>query len=713
MRAQLTDRVQIEVGDACVDEAALPGQQGRLALAYLLAEHDRPVARDELADLLWRGAPPSSWEKNLAVVISKLRAALAKAGLSEGILTHAFGCYQLNLPAGASLDIEEAEAAVELAEQALAQHDASRSRTAASVGAAIARRKFLPGAEGVWVEEKRTELAVLRRRALHCISDAALMLGDPATAAAAATEAVSLEPYHEQGYLKLIQAQAAAGNRAEALHTYERCRRLLADELGVSPSPQTEAAYLALLGVDTDASTPRAATAHRPVMVARPVIRFAKDGDVSIAYHVFGVDSPDLLAFSSAMLPIDSMDEEPSLASFHQRLASLRRLIRFDLRGVGMSDSVVPSDPPTLEQWAHDALSVMEHAGSLRASVFAPRDASLPAILLAATHPDRVTSLILVNGSARYARAEDYPAGLPQRILDEFLDHNFEPDALDRGYDSLGFFAPTVAHDETFRAWWNRAGNRGASPATAHLIDRVLLTADVRPFLEHVRAPTLVLHRRDDVAVPIGQGRYLAEHIPNATFVELPGADDLYWIGDTERMLDEIEEFLTGVPQRAHTDRVLATVVFAEIVGAPEQLSRLGERRWRDLLDSQLVAVRRELERCRGHEINMTGDRVAAAFDGPVRAVIFAQAVRDAATQLGLAARAGVHIGEVDLEGGSADETTVQLAARIAALAEPREVLVSRTVVDVIVGSDISTVDRGEHLLNSAPGSWRLYAVVD
>ena len=290
-------------------------------------------------------------------------------------------------------------------------------------------------------------------------------------------------------------------------------------------------------------------------MIADPVIRFAKDGDVSIAYHVFGVDSPDLLAFSSAMLPIDSMNEEPFLARFHQRLASFRRVIRFDVRGVGMSDSVVPANPPTLEQWGHDALAVMESAGSLRATVFASRDASLAAILLAATHPDRVTSLILVNGSARYARADDYPAGIRQDVLDEFLDLNFQPDALDRGYDSLGFFAPSVANDDAFRAWWNRAGNRGASPATAKLIDRVLLQADVRTFLPLVQAPTLVLHRRDNVAVPVGQGRYLAEHIPNARFVELPGADDLYWIGDAEQMLDEIESFLTGVRTGPDTGR--------------------------------------------------------------------------------------------------------------------------------------------------------------
>ena len=276
-------------------------------------------------------------------------------------------------------------------------------------------------------------------------------------------------------------------------------------------------------------------------------MRYARDGDVYIAYHVLGVDSPDLLAFSSAMLPIDCMDEEPALARFHRRLASFRRLIRFDHRGIGLSDSVAPSSPPTLEQWMNDALAVMDAAGSLRAAVFAPRDASLEGILLAATHPDRVSSLIIVNGTARIPAADDYPEGIPQALLDEFLDLNFEPDALDRGYDSLDFFAPTVARTTTRFAPGGRGrAIAGAGPTTAKLMDRVRFQADVRALLPLVRVPTLVLHRRDDAAIQVGHGRYLAEHIPNAKYVELPGADDLYWVGDTDRMLDEIEEFLTG-----------------------------------------------------------------------------------------------------------------------------------------------------------------------
>jgi len=447
-------------------------------------------------------------------------------------------------------------------------------------------------------------------------------------------------------------------------------------------------------------------------LTADPEIRYAKNGDVYVAYQVFGLDSPDLLAFSGSMLPIDSMDDEPSLSRFHNRLGSFSRLIRFDVRGVGFSDSIAPSSPPTLEQWMEDALAVMDAAGSKQAAVFAPRDSCPEAVLLAVTYPERVRSLVIVNGSARMARADDYLVGIPQRVLDQFLDVQMEPDAVERGFDFLAMAAPSVSDDTAFRAWWNRAGHRGASPATARLIDGVRFQSDVRALLPLVAVPTLVLHRRDNAAVRVGHGRYLAEHIPGAKYVELPGGDDLYWVGsDTDEMLDEIEEFITGVRGGAEPDRVLATLLFTDIVGSTARMAEVGERRWRDLLDRHDTAVRRQLERFRGREIKMTGDGVLASFDGPARAVTCARAIRDAAAQLGLQVRAGVHTGEVEVRGQDVGGMAVHIAARIEALAEPGQVLASRTVVDLIVGSGIETSDRGEHALKGVPGSWRLFAV--
>ena len=442
-----------------------------------------------------------------------------------------------------------------------------------------------------------------------------------------------------------------------------------------------------------------------------PEIRYARNGDVDIAYHLLGLDAPDLLAFSSSVLPIDSMNEEPSLARFHNRLASFSRLIRFDLRGVGMSDPVVPSSPPTLEQWIGDAVAVLDGAGSAKAAVFAPRDTSLEAILLATSHPERVSALVMVNGTARFARAPDYPVGIPEPLLERFLQLNMEPDAVERGLDFLGLAGPSVAGDKAFRAWWDRAGNRGASPATSRTIQDVYLRADVRPLLPLVRAPTLILHRRDNAVTRVGHGRYLAEHIPGAKYVELPGADDLYWVGDTGAMLDEIEQFLTAIRRTRHSDRTLATILFTAIIGSTPRMADGDDRRSRDLLNRHDEAVRLHLGRFRGRQIRSTSKGVVATFDGPARAVSCACAIRDAAGRLGLEIRAGVHTGEVEVIGDGIGGIAVDIAAQVEMLADPGQVLVSRTVVDLIVGSGIEFADRGEHELRAVPGTWRLFAV--
>jgi class 3 adenylate cyclase/DNA-binding CsgD family transcriptional regulator len=442
-----------------------------------------------------------------------------------------------------------------------------------------------------------------------------------------------------------------------------------------------------------------------------PEIRYARSSGVDIAYQVFGAGSTDLLAFPSALLPIDSMNDEPLLEGFYQRLASFSRLIRFDMRGVGMSDPIVASDPPTLEQWTQDALAVLDAVGSEHAAVFAPRDTSLRAILLAATYPDRVHALVIVNGLARYSRAPDYPVGIPKSILENFLEVNMEPDAVERGLDFLAHAGPSVAGDSAFRTWWRRAGNRGASPSAARALQAVWIWGDVRSLLPLLRVPTLIVHRRDDSLTRVGHGRYLAEHIPEAKYLELPGADDLYWVGDTETMLDEIEEFLTGARRGPRADRVLLTVLFTDIVGSTAHIAHLGDRRWRYLLDRHDVATRRQLVRFRGREIKTTGDGVLATFDGPARAVSCACAIRDAAAQLGLEIRAGVHTGEVELRGDDIGGMAVHIASRIAALAEPRQVLVSRTVVDLMVGSGIATRERGQYSLKGVPDRWRLFAV--
>jgi class 3 adenylate cyclase len=458
-------------------------------------------------------------------------------------------------------------------------------------------------------------------------------------------------------------------------------------------------------------------------------IRFAKTGDgTHIAYQVLGEGPLDVLAFSMALVPIDMVDDEPSLARFQRRLASFGRLIRFDTRGVGLSDPVSPSSPPTLEQWVDDALAVLDAAGSKRAAVFSP--GSPVALLLAASHPERVSGLVFVNGSARAASAPDYPIGFPLEALDSFLDSamqafegegpaeevlaeieaTLQPDASEQGFDILTVVAPTMLGNEEFRRWWDRAGQRGASPATARALIRVFFEADIRQILPLIQAPTLIMHRKDNLFVPVEHGRYLAAHIPNATYVELPGADNLYWVGD-DRVLDDTEEFLTGVRHGPDPDRLLAAVLFTDIVGSTARIVEVGERRWRDLLERHDAAVRRQLERFGGHEVQTTGDGMLATFDGPARSVYCACAIRDAAGQLGLEIRAGIHAGEIEVRGKNVGGLAVHIAARVAALAGPRQVLASSTVKDLVAGSRIGFEDSGSHLLKGVPDEWRLFSV--
>jgi class 3 adenylate cyclase len=447
-----------------------------------------------------------------------------------------------------------------------------------------------------------------------------------------------------------------------------------------------------------------------------PGVRYAQSDGVHIAYRTTGSGAVDMLWYPGApFLPMESVDDEPHFRRVEERLSSFARLIQFDARGIGLSDPVSPADPPTLEQWVEDAVCVLDAAGSTEAVVFAPRDSTLQAVMLATSHPERVAKLVIVNGFARTRRATDYPQGVPGPIVDAFVESIIEGvpsshDGVQRDFLTVG--APSMADDPAFRAWWDRAGRQGASPATAKATLTVGYDADVRPLLPSITVPTLVLHRKDEPLFRIGHGRYLAEHIPGARLVELPGRDSLYWVGDTTQLLDEVEEFVTGSRSARRPDTAIATILVTDIVGSTETMARVGQDRWRDALDRHDAAVRRQLERFGGREVNTTGDGFLATFEGPARAVTCAQAITDAAAQLDLGVRAGIHTGEVELRGADIAGMAVHIAARVAALAGPGEVLVSRTVVDLIMGSGIEFTGRGVHELRGVPGTWQLYGVV-
>ena len=439
--------------------------------------------------------------------------------------------------------------------------------------------------------------------------------------------------------------------------------------------------------------------------------QYAKCGDLDIAYQVLGEGPVDLLLFTGTFIPVNCLDDDPSMARFQRRLASFARLLRFDIRGVGLSDRGSPSSPPTQNDWVQDALAVLDAIGSEHPVVLAPLFGSPLGLRLAAQHPERIAKLILVNGFARVIEAPDYPQGLSQGYIDELRVLTREPDAVEQGLDLLALFSPSVSDDRAFRSWWDRSGNLAATPAMAQVLATKMFETDVRDILPHVHAPTLIIQRTENPLLHARHGTYLAEHLPEARFMPLPGTDLLYWTGDTRAMLDEIEEFVTGVRGGSGAERALSSVLFTDIIASTNRAVQLGDQSWRDLLDRHDTTVRALIARFRGQEIKTVGDGFLATFDSPGRAVECALAIREAVNTLGLDIRAGIHTGEIEMRGDDVAGLAVHIGARVSALAGASEVFVSSTVRDLLVGSRFEFDDRGEHELKGVPGTWRIFAV--
>jgi class 3 adenylate cyclase len=430
---------------------------------------------------------------------------------------------------------------------------------------------------------------------------------------------------------------------------------------------------------------------------------------------VFGDGPIDLLLLPGPSIPIDSVDAEPSMYRFHRRLASFARVIRLDQRGIGLSSRVPSTDVIGPEFWAKDVVSVMNAVGCERATIVAPGFTSMTGLTLAAEYPERVSSLVIINGAARTLYAPDYPMGTRIETLDPYTTVAIATDALEQGFDMLGMIAPSVARDDAFRAWWDAAGNRAASPSMARAMIMTIRHADVRHALPRITAPTLILHRTDSDFTPVAHAQYLAENIAGSHFVELPGEDNLYWVGNTGPMLDEIEEFITGMRGGSDAERLLTTIVFTDIVSSTKRAALLGDGRWRDLLDNHDTIIRHELQRFGGREVNTAGDGFVATFSSPSAALACADDIVDAVRVLGIEVRVGIHAGEVEVRGALKDDIAgmaVHIGARVAALAEASEVLVSSTVRDIVTGSRHRFADRGESALKGVPGQWQLCALV-
>ncbi|MBI2155204.1 MAG: adenylate/guanylate cyclase domain-containing protein [Candidatus Rokubacteria bacterium] len=436
-----------------------------------------------------------------------------------------------------------------------------------------------------------------------------------------------------------------------------------------------------------------------------PKTRYAKSGDVHVAYQVVGEGPLDLVFVPGFVSHLEFDWEVPGIARFLQRLASFSRLIRFDKRGTGLSDR--PPGVPTLEQRMDDVRTVMDAVGSEKAALLGISEGGPMSLLFAATYPQRTSALILYGSYARRAWAPDHPFGKTAAEMDRVLE------ALERdwgGGAAIDIWAPSKLADERFTQLRANYLRLAASPGAAVAIIRMNMEIDVRHILPAIRVPTLVIHRTGDRLTHVEQARYMAEHIVGANLVELPGIDHTPYV-DGDPILDEVEEFLTGVRHRAEPDRVLATVLFTDIVGSTERAAELGDRGWRDLLQSHHALVRRELARFRGREIDTAGDGFLATFDGPARAIRCAGAISDAVRQLGIEIRAGLHTGECEIMGDRIGGIAVHIGARVAAMAAPGEVLVSSTVKDLVAGSGLEFEDRGTHTLKGIPGEWRLFAV--
>lgn len=438
------------------------------------------------------------------------------------------------------------------------------------------------------------------------------------------------------------------------------------------------------------------------------VIRYATSGDVHLAYTVVGDGPIDLVWFSAGVTNLEVLDA-PYNREIVERLASFSRLIIFDQRGVGLSDPMPPQATPTLEQRVDDIRAVMDAAASPRAAVLGQAYGGPTAILFAGTHPARVSSLVLYGTYARWLRADDYPAGMPADATARYQD------AVRRVWGTGGTidaWAPSLVHDEEARRVWARYERLGASPAAISAQMSLWVETDVRDILPSIRVPTLVGHSVDDGHILVGHGRYLAEHIPGARYIEFPGSD-AWWIGEQlELIAGEIEEFVTGRRAVVSAERVLATVMFTDIVGSTARASEIGDRAWRSLLDRHDDAVGRQIARYRGIKVKNTGDGVAATFDGPARAITCACAIRDAVRGLGLEVRAGLHTGEIERRGDDVSGVGVHIAARVVQHAGAGDVLVSSTVRDLVVGSGIMFEDRGTHRLKGVPDEWRILSVV-
>ena len=687
----------------------LGGARRRALLALLLVNANRAVSRDRIVDELWGERAPDTANKMIQTYVSQLRKALP-----DGLIrTHPSG-YSIQVADG-QLDVHRFEQLLAEASDALSGGDPQDAATRLREALALWRGPALQEFDAPFAVAESARLEELRLTALDQRIDADLALGRHASLIGELEALVSEHPLRERLRASQMLALYRSGRQAEALAAYRDARGTLMNELGLEPSQQLRDLERRILEQDEALGAPQRPSAANgggadrgPVPEAAPV-RYAQNGDVSLAYQVFGEGELDLLLVTGWVLPMELVWDDPAYASFLTRLGAFSRVILWDKRGTGLSDRFPPGKLPTLEQRMEDLGVVMDAAGCEQAAIFGISEGVALAALFAAAHPARTRALALYGGWARTLTSPDYPWSYPPEAFDALVEY-MRTSWGDPG-DLLGLWAPSALHDQQVRSWWGRALRLGASPGAALDWLRLVRDVDIRDALPAIDAPTLVAHRAGDPLVPKENSRYIANRIPGAVYLELPGEDHLWWLGDHDPLIDAVERLLVDAPERRSAERVLTTVLVTNVVDSARKAAELGDRGWRHLTSAYEVAVRDQLERFGGRQVSTRGDGFVATFDGPTRAIRSAAAIREAVQGLGLEVGIGLHTGECELRGDEVTGSAVEAGADIGALAAPGEILVSSTLRDLVAGSGIEFEDRGSHRLAGVGGERALLAL--
>jgi pimeloyl-ACP methyl ester carboxylesterase/DNA-binding SARP family transcriptional activator len=714
----------------------ITGPQERRVLAVLAAWAGDVISTDQLVDALWGQWPPRSSLKVLHNLVLRLRKALG-----ADVIETRPGGYVLRAAPDA-VDVQCFDRLVSDGRRYAAGGDLQAAAAALSTALELWRGSPLVELED-WLPV-RGEVARLHEQ--HCcvreeLASVEVASGHDCEYVARLEAMVSDEPLRERRWRLLMLALYRCGRQADALRAFQRARNVFA-EVGLEPGLELRtlerdiSIRAATLDIEQKGDADRSGTAmplesrrhNLPVPLTRfvgraaeldridellgtsriPETHYAKAGDgVHIAYQVTGAGPLDVVMVPGFVSHVELAWEMPFYASMFRRLGSFARVISFDKRGTGLSDQA--ADVPTLEQRMDDVRTVMDTAGVDRVALWGISEGGPMALLFAATYPERTTALVLQGSFARIAEAPDHQIGFPPEPLAAFI-AEFE-EQWGTGEVLANYYFPSAAGDPAMRERFARWERNGASPGAMVAVLKMSQAIDVRSILATISVPTLVVHCTGDPAVPVEHGRHLAEHIPGARYIELPGDDHLTIREGDHGVFDDIEEFLTGTRPEPEIDRVLKTVLFTDIVKSTERAASMGDRRWHELLDAHDAAVRAELEHFRGQEVQITGDGFLACFDGPARAIRCALAITERSRTLGIEVRAGLHTGECETRGDNLAGVAVHIAARVAAIAHAGEVLCSRTVTDLVAGSGICFVDRGVHSLKGVPGTWQTFAV--